>query len=209
MADTPIPADIMEAAREWTRWKDQRAPNARGIYRYRVRAEILGAVVTVEWSEEMTLCGMGHAESEWWPLRSCRWNGYQRYITHEGLEWSTILPSDPDGIVWHGLDLLPCPFTGQPAHIEAVGRYIGAPLWHSEAVYIWSAGVPKRRWTSIPEMVKAWNARVILAERTAQAERIRELEMGFIPWPMQTKQQRRYLANQARARSALGGNADV
>lgn len=153
------------SGRIWKKWNDERAPNERGSFRYRVRADILGAVLTPEWTEEMVLCGMGYGANEWWPVRLCHWDGYRRYITHSGLEWSEVRNDDPPGVVWNDLDLLPCPFTGKPAHIELVGRYIGAPLWHSEAVYVSSAGVPKRRWLKIEDMKKAWNTRVALSEQ--------------------------------------------
>jgi len=102
---------------------------------------------------------MGYSESEWWPLRPCHWDGYRRYITNPTLEWSPLQAYDPDGVVWHGLDLLPCPFTGKNPTIETYGQYIGAPLWRSEAVGIWSPAVPKRRWTNAKAMVDAWNTR--------------------------------------------------
>lgn len=149
-----------EPGRKWTLWSDSRPPNASGSYRYRCRCEILGLVLTPEWTEKMTLCGMGHGDSEWWPLSPCHWDGYQRYITHAGLEWSEISPNDPEGVVWGGLDMLPCPFTGAPPRIQAHGRYIGAPLWHSEAISVGSRAVASRRFTSTKAMVEAWNTRV-------------------------------------------------
>ena len=148
-----------EQKREWTLWSDQRCPNARGSYRFRATFPFLGLTVTAEWTEELHLCGMGYAESEWWPLKPCYWDGYQRYITNKTLEWSPVQAYDTDEIVWHGLDLMPCPFTGKPPKLEACSQYIGAPLWRSEAVYISSPGVPKRRWTNAKTMQEAWNTR--------------------------------------------------
>lgn len=149
--------------REWIKWRDRRPPNEAGAYRYRCQCEILGMVLRPEWTEEMRLVGMGYSDNEWWPLSPCYWDGYRRYITHEGLEWSELREDDPNEIVWGGLYLLPCPFTGNPAKVEAVGRYIGAPLWRSEALYIGSAGVPKRRFTKAQTMVDVWNTRYTLS----------------------------------------------
>lgn len=157
--------------REWTLWSDHRPPNAPGRHRYRVRANICGMVMQPEWTEEMRLCGMGYSDSEYWPLVSCRWDGYQRYITHKGLEWSPLQEQDPAGIVWGGLNLLPCPFTGTTPTISAQGQYIGAPLWHSEALWIGSSGVPKRRFTNAKDMVVAWNTRF---STTTTNEQLRE-----------------------------------
>lgn len=161
-ADEQVPvvdAVAVSQEREWTRWSDQRPPNAAGEFRYRASFNLLGLPVTAEWTEKMHLCGMGYGDSEWWPLRPCHWNGYRRYITIDNLEWSPVTAYDPADIVWHGLDLLPCPFTGKLPKIETSGQYIGAPLWRSEAIWISSPAVPKRRWTDARAMVTAWNTR--------------------------------------------------
>lgn len=160
----PDPAAIAKGLtkaqeREWTLWAEQRPPNAHGSYRYRATFPFLGLVVTAEWTEEMHLCGMGYGDHEWWPLRSCYWDGYRRYITIKGLEWSPLTAYDTDEIVWHGLDLLPCPFTGRPPKLEPSGQFIGAPLWRSEAVWLSSPAIPKRRWTDAKAMLASWNTR--------------------------------------------------
>jgi hypothetical protein len=163
MGDCSI-ADVLDAApevqeREWTLWSDQRCPNERGEFRFRASFKFLGLPVTAEWTEKMHFCGMGYDEGQWWPVRLCHWDGYRRYITIDKLYWSPVQACGPEGIVWHGIDLLPCPFTGKAPTLEPVGQFIGAPLWRSEAVYISSPGVPKRRWTDAVKMQAAWNTR--------------------------------------------------
>lgn len=153
--------------RQWTKWSDGRPPNAPGRYRYRASFVLLGLPVAAEWAEDMHLCGMGYAESEWWPLRPCHWDGRRRTITNSTLEWSQVQADDPPSVVWHGFDLLPCPFTGEPPRVEAQGRYIGAPLWHSETVSIQSAFVRTTYWHDATAMVRAWNRRDVEAARAA------------------------------------------
>jgi hypothetical protein len=172
MTDLTV-ADVLERAadhqeREWTLWSDQCCPNERGSYRFRATFKFLGLDVTAEWTEELSLCGMGYGDSEWWPVRCCHWDGYRRYITISELYWSPVQAYDADETVWHGLDLLPCPFTGKPPKIEPSGRYIGAPLWRSEAVWISSPGVPRRRWIDAKAMQAFWNTRAP-ADREAAA----------------------------------------
>ena len=158
--DTKVGGMALPAVREWTLWSDQRPPNAGGSYRYRATFPLLGLTVTAEWTAEMRLCGMGYGDNEWWPQHLHHWDGYRRYITHKGLEWSPLQASDPEGIVWHGIDLLPCPFTGRSPTIEPSGQFIGAPLWRTGAVWLSSPGVPKRRWIDAKKMQASWNTRV-------------------------------------------------
>jgi hypothetical protein len=149
------------AERKWTKWSERRPPNASGAFRFRCHCEVLGLLLTPEWTEKMTLCGMGYSDPEWWPLSSCHWDGYRRYITHAGLEWSEAQADDPDGVVWGGLDLSQCPFTGEAAKIKAHGRYIGAPIWHTEAMSVGSSAVPFRRFTDAKKLVEFWNRRAL------------------------------------------------
>ena len=145
--------------RKWTLWSERRPPNEDGLFRYRVRANILGLIMRPEWTEKMHLCGMGFDDAEYWPLSPCRWNGSRRYITHAGLEWSPIEHDDSGDVFWGEINLLPCPFTGTQPKIKAVGKWIGAPLWESEALYISSQMIPASRWTDAKKMVAAWNTR--------------------------------------------------
>ena len=162
--DTTATAELA-ARRSWTLWNDRRPPNESGSYRYRAAFPFLGLSVVADWTEKMHLCGMGYGDSEWWPLQPCHWDGYRRYITNPTLAWSPLQEDDPEQIMWHGLDLLPCPFTGKPPLLEPSGQYIGAPLWRSEAVWISSPAVPKRRWTNAAAMQAAWNTRAHLQEQ--------------------------------------------
>jgi hypothetical protein len=169
-------AVVTGADRVWTKWSDERPPNEPGEYRYRIRAKICGMVMQPEWTEKMHYCGMGYGDAEYWPLTPCHWNGYSRYITHEGLEWSPVQDSDPAGVVWGGLDLLPCPFTGAAPTVSAQGQLIGAPLWRSEALWIGSPGVPKRRFTDANAMLAAWNTRATTAQLDALREALPDLQ---------------------------------
>jgi hypothetical protein len=177
MTEPNDPNAVELQQREWTKWSDHRPPNARGAFRYRATFDLLGVTVTPEWTEEMTLCGMGYSDSEWWPLSACRWDGYRRYITIDNLEWSAVSAYDPDGIVWNGLDLDPCPFTGAAPTIRAQGRYFGAPLWHTEALWLSSPFVPQRRWANAKAMQDAWNTRAPVAGKAS--ELADELEMAL------------------------------
>lgn len=186
--DTVMTDKALEAAaRVWTKWSDRRPPNAPGEYRYRCSCDVLGMVLTPEWTEKMSLCGMGYGDAEWWPLSPCYWDGYNRYITHEGLEWSEPDPADPEGVVWGGLELLPCPFTGNTAQVKAHGRYIGAPIWHTEAISVGSPAVPFRRFTDTKKMVEFWNRRAPVSSLPGEAEVVAWVDAGTIDLPWEKK----------------------
>lgn len=160
--DCPADECQSEGKRKWTLWAEQRPPNEAGAYRYRATFDLLGLTVTAEWTEKMSLCGMGYGDSEWWPLSPCYWDGYRRYITHKGLMWSPLEDGEESkGVVWYGFDLLPCPFTGEQPVIDVSGRYMGAPLWESEAVWVGSRAVPKRRWSNAVALRDNWNTRAM------------------------------------------------
>ena len=116
----------------WTLWSEQQPTDAKLVYRWRIPAqEILGLVMQPEWSEKLfsPLC----QPDIYFP--SCaRWDGWKWHIPN-GLEWRVASPNEPEGekgVVWGGLDLLPCPFTGKLPTVIYHGRYIGAPPYHAE-----------------------------------------------------------------------------
>lgn len=145
--------------RVWTKWSDQRPPNKPGEYRFRVvDIEVLGMTVTPEWTEKLSLCGMGYADSEWWPVSPCHWDGYRRYMTAD-IEWSEVREGDPEGVTWNGVELLPCPFTGKMPTIGYCGRYIGAPPYRPDWLHIKSHLVDKTGFSSFKALISAWNTR--------------------------------------------------
>ena len=146
----------------WVKCSSQRPPNRSGSFRFRITAEILGLELAPEWTEEMHLCGMGHSEREWWPLSTQHWDGYRRYFTGD-FEWRELTDKEAEvegqNIVWHGLDLLPSPFTGKPPVVGYHGRWIGAPPNKAEWLSLKSHMVDSIGWRNAARMKKAWNTR--------------------------------------------------
>ncbi|EPX84749.1 hypothetical protein [Salipiger mucosus] len=144
---------------EWMRCREHRPPNEPGEIRVRVTEEILGLVMTPEWTTEMRLCGMGFGESEWWPNELCHWNGSRRRFIAD-YEWRPVLDGDPKGIIWHGLDMLDCPFTGKQPEVGYLGRWIGAPPNRAEWLSLRSHLVDRNGFIDAARMRDAWNQRV-------------------------------------------------
>lgn len=141
----------------WTRWADARPTDLKANYRWRVSARpILGLTLQPEWTDKLHLCGMGHAENDWWPPFS-HWDGYRRTVD-PSLEWRVAAPGEPD-LFYGGLDLSPSPFTGLPPKIVKLGRWIGAPPYHVEWIGIKSYMVESLGWSDAGKMRDAWNKR--------------------------------------------------
>lgn len=145
----------------WQKWYLRRPPNECGSYRFRVSPrEILGKVMAPEWTAKMFLCGMGYDESEWWPDFS-HWDGYRRSVD-ASLEWrelSDIEDPKDDALIFNGLDLLPCPFTGKPPKIVQLSQWIGAPPYQLEWIGVRSAFVNSLGWRDANALAAAWNTR--------------------------------------------------
>ncbi len=140
---------------DWTLWASQRPTDTTLPYRWRIhRSMILGLALRPEWTEKMTLRGTLR-ENEYWP-DCAHWTGW-RNVVEDSLEWRVAQP-DETHIHWGGLDLLPCPFTGKQPTITYKGRWIGAPAYHAEALYIKSWLVDSR-WEDAAKMRDAWNRR--------------------------------------------------
>ena len=162
----------------WTLWSEQQPTDAKLVYRWRIPAqEILGLVMQPEWSEKLfsPLC----QPDIYFP--SCaRWDGWKWHIPN-GLEWRVASPNEPEGekgVVWGGLDLLPCPFTGKLPTVIYHGRYIGAPPYHAEWLgitsfsYVFSWYIVRSiGWRSAKNMRDAWNMRCIPEPREPKEPR--------------------------------------
>lgn len=149
--------------RTWTKWLDKRTPTDDKMYRFRAYANILGTDMWVEWSEKQQLCGMGYSDSEYWPpTMPCTWDGYRRYITNKTLEWSELIDTDSkdsDDVAYHGLNLLPCPFTGKKPKVVCLHRYFGAAPYELDWIGIESYLVNSIGWKDVKKMEDAWNKR--------------------------------------------------
>lgn len=147
---------------EWTKCSNKRPPNHAGKFRFRITADILGIVMAPEWTADMQSCGMGYGDNEWWPEGLHHWNGARRYFTAD-FEWRELTSSEADAdeknIVWNGLDLADCPFTGRQPVVDYYGRWIGAPPNKAEWLSIKSHMVDSIGWRDAVRMRTAWNAR--------------------------------------------------
>jgi hypothetical protein len=141
--------------RTWEKWKVERTPDDNRVYRFRTYANVLGTDMWVEWSEQQCLCGMGFYASQYWPIGPCYWDGYRRYMTSD-IEWSESIDGDSKEVIFHGLNLLPCPFTGKPPKVLHFTRR--AP-YQLEWIGIESHMVKSTCWGNVKEMCEAWNMR--------------------------------------------------
>lgn len=150
--------DMMDS---WMLWSEQRPTDAKIVYRWRIPAqEILGLVMQPEWSDKIfsPLC-----QPDIYCPSCAKWDGWKWHIP-KGLEWRVASPDEPEGekgVVWGGLDLLPCPFTGKLPTVIYHGRYIGAPPYHAEWIGIASHIIRSIGWHSAKDMRDAWNMRYI------------------------------------------------
>lgn len=157
--------DAPSRTNPWTLWAEQRPTDTRAAYRWRIPERmILGAMLRPEWTAELRLCGMGYADSEWWPAGS-HWDGYNRTVP-AGLEWR-LAEADETETVWGGLDLLPDPWTGKPPRVEVSTRYVAAPCWQAKSFSIKHRfGGLGPHWENVPAMVRAWNTRIPAQDST-------------------------------------------
>ena len=142
---------------EWKLWAKERPPDGEKKYRWRIPEQmVLGMNLRPEWVAKLESVGMGYSDNEWWPLFS-HWDGYRRTIP-KGTEWRDLEEGEDEAIIWNGLDLLPCPFSGKPPHIDYHGQWIGAPPYRAEYLIL-SFRFGTSRWTNVETMQNAWNTR--------------------------------------------------
>lgn len=141
----------------WRLWSEVRPTDTKAAYRWRVPERMIcGMMLRPEWSGKLRLVGMGYDENEWWPGGS-HWNGYVRTVAN-GLEWRFAEEGEVDP-VYHGLELLPSPFTGRAPKVEPKTRYIGAAPYDVESFNLKSYLVTTYGWTDARAMQNAWNTR--------------------------------------------------
>lgn len=152
---------------QWTRWAEQRPDRPKIAYRWRLPAMLIcGKMLVPEWTEKLSLVGMGYVENQLWPSNTSNWDGYRRTVP-AGLEWRLATEDETvaDGRgdfkelpIWYGLDLLPDPWTGEPPRLDYSGRYICAPCFKVEHLILYSSfGVS--HWRDADAMQRKWNNR--------------------------------------------------
>lgn len=165
---------------DWIKWSDQRPPNKPGVYRWRTTTTIFGKELTPEWTEKLSRCGMGYGEDEYWPVSSSDWTGSYRRMTSD-IEWRELTESDPDHIVWGGMNLLPCPFTGKTPIVHYHGRYVTAPPYMPEYLIL-QHWLGNKMFNDVPAMETAWNTRAdndqsaLISELVGALEAIYEVD---------------------------------
>ena len=139
------------------KWYDERPKNEYGVYRFKTGYKnILGMQLMPEWTEEMHCCGMGHGNPEWWPLFSY-WDGWNRTVPDD-LEWRELEENESKkdkNLIYHGLNLLNCPFTGKQPKID----YHGRSPYYVDWLSIKSHLVDSYGWRDAKEMENVWNKR--------------------------------------------------
>ena len=115
-----------------------------------------------EWIDRLQFCGVGRG-NEWWPPYS-DWDGWSRSV-HKKMQWQAtdykeLMP--PSGVqreIWHGFDLLPCPFTGRQPKVTWTPRYIGGPIYNPESLSVTSQVVSLKYYRDAKLLQELWNTR--------------------------------------------------
>lgn len=126
--------------KHWTLWSEQRPTDHKLLYSWRVSPCMIGGLeLTPEWTDNLSLHGMGYADSEYWPHCS-DWDGYRRTVP-TSLEWSVALEGAKKGqFKFHGLELDPCRYCASEMRIEWSGPWICAPIWKANQFSIQCSG---------------------------------------------------------------------
>ena len=149
---------------EWINCLDQRPADPSILYRFRLAepTNILGLMLQPEWIDRLQFCGVGRG-NEWWPPYS-DWDGWSRSV-HKKMQWQAtgykeLMP--PSGVqreIWHGFDLLPCPFTGRQPKVTWTPRYIGGPIYNPESLSVTSQVVSLKYYRDAKLLQELWNTR--------------------------------------------------
>lgn len=156
---------------EWINCRDRRPTDPSILYRFRLAqpTNILGLMLQPEWIDRLHYCGVGHG-NEWWPPYS-DWNGWSRSV-HKDLQWQPtdytieldckklVLPLGVQREIWHGFDLLPCPFTGRQPKVTWTPRYICGPIYEPKSLSITSGLVSLQYYEDAKLLQELWNTRV-------------------------------------------------
>ena len=142
----------------WNKYSEVKPPEVKKLYRWRVSPRmILGLELQPEWTEELSHL-MGRPEELFPPTG--HWNGF-RVEVEPTLEWRECLENENTKkapITWNGLDLLPCPFTGEVPNVKAAGGYMGCPPYKCEYLVV-EAAFNNSRWDNAKNLMNCWNKR--------------------------------------------------
>jgi hypothetical protein len=126
--------------KNWTLWSEQRPTDHAILYSWRVAPCMIGGLeLTPEWTDKMSLHGMGYGDPEYWPHCS-DWNGHTRSVP-ASLAWAAADSDEKEKqFKFHGLGLEPCRYCESELRIEWSGPWICAPIWKASQFSIRCSG---------------------------------------------------------------------
>lgn len=145
---------------KWEFWSDSKPTNIALLYRFRIpRREILSLEMQPEWTSSLKQLPWDKSLliPEFIPI----WQKKKEFgEIPQGLEWRVATESEPEySVSWHGLDLLPCPFTGEEPLVSYSGSRILCPPYEATIISIQTTMVAQISWTNAKQLRDAWNTR--------------------------------------------------
>jgi hypothetical protein len=149
---------------EWINWAERRPE--RGWRWWRVPPRNYGGLeLQMEFVTDVSLHGMGYAESEYWPSGVSHWDGYRRTVP-QGLQWleGEMVPSQR-AVRFPGLNLAPCPFCGGQPKVDARerpksgGEYLTGSKLHAANFFEIRCCIVKMADWDFARIVSLWNTR--------------------------------------------------